>query len=724
MRQALGMVAVVALLLAAMALKGLLVAPPGVAATSFDTTRAMARLQRILGDQRPHPVDSAADDAVRARIAAEMRAVGLDPRVTDSVACNDFAHFRAVSCARARNLVARIGPDGGRALLVAAHYDSTFAGPGAGDDGIGVATLLEVAEGLRGRRLARPVIFLIDEGEEAGLIGARAFLANDPMARDVDMLVNMEARGVTGPAIMFETSRPNAAAIALYRNAPRPVANSLSADLYALIPNSTDVSVFAERPWTILNFAIIGNETRYHSAGDDLAALDPASVRHMGIQVAAVVDAALQGAPTATGTRLYADVLGGLVVLPLLFGLILLGLLTFFFLAAALHRRALGRPLLAVVTSLAGAIVLANVGQLVLGLLRAGDYWRGWPVVTLLAVYASAIAAALVALRRLARDGDARRLRAAYWLVFTLVGAAISIVAPGGAIFFLAPPLIAALGIVGTRWGLASERIGGWLAILCLYLTFGPALALFEELMKDGPQWMFAPLGTLILLPVLIELAPRIAKGRWLYAGSALLYLVGWIAAGVVPAYTSNRQQLFTTYYLWDADAHRGRWMLNSDGARLPPDHDWAREELPYAKTKRWLADAPAAALTAPAATVLASAPEGNGRRIRLRVAANGAESYTLVAPADAALRAAGIAGFVRPFGTGKPDDRYVVACTGRACDGATYDIVTATRAPLELMLVGSRPGLPPSTTPPSRPALARPQYAPDSTIAFARLRL
>jgi hypothetical protein len=546
------------------------------------------------------------------------------------------------------------------------------------------------------------------------------------MARDVDMLVNIEARGVTGPAIMFETSRPNAAAIALYASAPRPVANSLSVDLYALIPNSTDVSVFAERPWTILNFAIIGNETRYHSAGDDLAALDRASLAHMGMQVAAVVDAALQGAPAAAGTRLYADVLGrGLVVLPLLFGLLVLGLLTLFFLAAALHRRALGRPLLAVVTSLAGAIVLANVGQLVLGLLRAGDYWRGWPVVTLLAVYASCIAAALIALRRLARDGDVRRLRAAYWLVFMLVGAAISIVAPGGAIFFLAPPLIAALGIVGTRWGLASERIGTWLAILCLYLTFGPALALFEELMKDGPQWMFAPLGTLILLPVLIELAPRIAKARWLYLGSAALYLIGWIAAGATPAYTSDRQQLFTTYYLWDADARRGRWMINSDGARLPAGHDWAREEPPYSKAKRWLADAPASpALAAPSATVLATAPEGNGRRIRLRVAANGAESYTLVAPADAALRAAGMTGFVRPFGAGRQDDRYVLGCTGRSCDGATYDIVTATRAPLELMLVGSRPGLPQSVTPPSRPPLARPQYAPDSTIAFARLRL
>ena len=108
---------------------------------------------RILGDQRPHPVDSAAGDAARDRLAAEMRAAGLEPRVTDDFACNGFRRARTVACARVRNLVATIGPDNGRPhLLLVSHYDSTFAGPGAGDDGIGVATMLEVAANLRGRR--------------------------------------------------------------------------------------------------------------------------------------------------------------------------------------------------------------------------------------------------------------------------------------------------------------------------------------------------------------------------------------------------------------------------------------------------------------------------------------------------------------------------------------------------------------------------------------------
>ena len=161
------------------------------------------------------------------------------------------------------------------------------------DDGIGVATMLEVAgaaaraDGWRGRSPSCST-----RARRSGLLGARAFLERDPLAARVDTAINLEARGVSGPAIMFETSRPNGAAIALYRAAAaRPVANSLSTDLYRLIPNSTDVAVFDERPWTILNFAVIGNETRYHSAGDELAALDRRSLQHMGEQTLAVAAA-------------------------------------------------------------------------------------------------------------------------------------------------------------------------------------------------------------------------------------------------------------------------------------------------------------------------------------------------------------------------------------------------------------------------------------------------
>ena len=154
-------VLVVALLMLGFGLKGALIAPPSpplsVSPGEFDTTRAIARLQRILGDQRPHSVDTPADDAVRGRLLAELRAIGLQPQVHEAVDCSAFPKTRIVSCSRVRNVIATIpGRGPGRHLLLDAHYDSTPTGPGAADDGLGVATLLEIGSILKPRRRRGP----------------------------------------------------------------------------------------------------------------------------------------------------------------------------------------------------------------------------------------------------------------------------------------------------------------------------------------------------------------------------------------------------------------------------------------------------------------------------------------------------------------------------------------------------------------------------------------
>ncbi len=735
MKHGLWLGAAIIVLLAAMALKGELIRLPAPseapAAGQFDTDRAAARLARILGDEQAHPVDSDANDAVRERLLAQLRALGLAPRVTDDFACNSFAHNRAISCARVRNVVVTIGPSEGPHVLLSAHYDSTFAGPGAADAGIGVAALLEIAHHLRGERPARPITLLFNEGEEMGLIGARAFLERDPLAARVDTLINLEARGVEGPAIMFETSRPNGAAIALYRAAAaRPSANSLTTDLYGLIPNSTDVAVFDARPWTILNFAIIGNETRYHSAGDDLAALDRRSLRHMGDQALALTRTITASAVPveASGPRIYMDLIGlHLIEMPQTVGLILLGLLLLFFAVASWRRRAFGRPLATMVAALAAGLVLAWAGQLALGLFRAGDYWRAWPIATTTAVYACTIAGALVALRFVARNADTKQLRVAFWLLFMIQGAALTAIAPGGIIFFLLPPLVMATGMGLAGRYRSAETIGAIGAIILLFLTFGPALHLFEELMSSGPHFLLAPIGAIILLPALLELRPTIARVRPIFiaCGAGDLVLLAWLAVALIPAYSADRQQRFTIDYLWDADQGEGRWAVNNDGAPVPFDAAWERRALPYADARRWQAPAPAIDIPAPQADLLGETQDGAGRRLRLRLTANGAQIVSLIAPAETTLTMAGVPGFLRPFGEGAADDRWIARCIGRSCDGAELELVTRSAEPLELFIVGSRPGLPDqgAALAAARPADARPQYAPDSTLSFARLR-
>ena len=123
-------------------------------------------------------------------------------------------------------------------LLVAAHYDSVGAGPGASDDGVGVAVVLEVARALRETQPRNTIVFLLTDGEELGLHGARAFMST-PMASRVKVVLNVDNRGTGGPSLMFETSGPTSALAPLMGAAGKPVTSSLFGGIYELLPNDT-----------------------------------------------------------------------------------------------------------------------------------------------------------------------------------------------------------------------------------------------------------------------------------------------------------------------------------------------------------------------------------------------------------------------------------------------------------------------------------------------------
>lgn len=720
-------------LLAAMGAKSVLVPIPpaaGVGAGGFDTARAMARLQRILGEQRPHPVDSAANDEVRDRLVAELRALGLNPRIADTFTCNGAATAQTVSCARVRNVVATIGQAKGRHVLLVSHYDSTPTGPGASDDGIGIASMLEVAALLKDRRLERPVSLLFNEGEETGLIGARAFLDGDPLAPRIDSLVNLESRGTTGPAIMFETSRPNGRAIRHYaRSVSGPAANSLTTDFSRLIPNQTDVAVLKERPWTILNFAIIGNETRYHSPDDIIANLDPRSLRHMGEQALQATADLAGGRPApAAGELLYADVLGvGLVTLPLWFGLALLGALLLGFAWLAWSRRdGTGRGAAALALAMADAALTAFLLHWLIGWLRPGEYWRAYPEWISLAIDATAMASAAVALLWIARPVARERLRLAFWLVFLVLGAVLCLVAPGAAIYFLLPPLLAGVGLLWPR----VERLATGLALLALAVHWLPLLHLSQVLLDFDYGWVFAPVAVLILFPFLIELKPalaRLGRGR-ATAVLAVVAAIAWLPAALAPAYSLERKQRLSLEYVWDEARGKARWMAYHDRGPLPEAIGEMERgvEVPWSSYKRWAVDARGPAVAPPALEGLAARVDRGNRLMSFRLRMRGSDVVRLVGPKGARFLAAKAGGSFRRFGQVDGKEAPVFRCHGRSCEGLEVTLLVAGTAPLDATIIGTRGGLPPegAALVRSRAEKAQPQYVPDTTVAVGKVRL
>ena len=123
-----------------------------------------------------------------------------------------------------KNLLGVIPGESDTAIMIVAHYDSrghigrtgelgnSF---GAADDGYGIATMLEIARIYGDKDLENTIYILMTDGEETGLYGA-AMAADEDFMDNVGFVINIEARGVDGPAYMFETSTDNAAVIDFY----------------------------------------------------------------------------------------------------------------------------------------------------------------------------------------------------------------------------------------------------------------------------------------------------------------------------------------------------------------------------------------------------------------------------------------------------------------------------------------------------------------------------
>jgi peptidase M28-like protein len=246
----------------------------------FSAERALLYLQALA--TAPHPLGSSEHDRVRDYLVSQLTTLGVAPEIQRATGVTP----RYEVAGTVENIVARLkGTSGARdAVALVAHYDSVAAGPGAGDDGAGVAALLETLRALRaGPRLPNDILFLFTDGEEDGLLGASAFVEENPAAQDVRVVVNFEARGNAGESQMFETSAGNGRLVQIFAQAaPHPSGSSLTYEIYKHMPNDTDMTVFKKSGAAGLNFAFIGHWEAYHTPLDNPELLDHGSLQQHG----------------------------------------------------------------------------------------------------------------------------------------------------------------------------------------------------------------------------------------------------------------------------------------------------------------------------------------------------------------------------------------------------------------------------------------------------------
>ena len=300
-------------------------APP----TAFSAERAMADVRELA--QRPHPVGSADHARVRDVLLRRMAALGLQTSTQSGPISRGSARYlrRMGGDPEAANFTATnlVGVLPGRnpalpAVALMAHYDTVPDSAGAADDSAGVAAVLETVRAIRARGPAeRTLVVLLTDAEEIGLDGARVFWGGHPLRDRIGAVINLEARGGGGRAMMFETGRGNAETIALFGRAGvradgGVTSNSLAVFVYERMPNGTDFTIPKDRGVQGLNLAFIGRPEQYHSAASTPEALDRGALQHIGSQALESADALLRAGalPARTGDAVYADVFGRVIL--------------------------------------------------------------------------------------------------------------------------------------------------------------------------------------------------------------------------------------------------------------------------------------------------------------------------------------------------------------------------------------------------------------------------
>ena len=616
--------------------------PANAPATDFSAVRAGDALHRILGADIPHPVGSPANDQVRTHILNELTQSGYQPQIQTAFSCSNDG-----SCATVNNVVARLdGYEPGAAVLLAAHYDSVPAGPGDSDDGTGAAVVLEVARALKARPTPRhSVIFLIDEGEEAGLLGARAFVDGHPWAKEVHAAVNVDARGTSGPSLMFETGSANDWVMWLYtRNITRPATSSIFYTAYQRLPNDTDFTIFKAAGYQGLNFAFIGGVRHYHTPLDNSANVDLASLQHQGQNAlqatVALTNAEFSNLPVREDV--FFDVAGRWAVrwparrtiLWAIGALLLLAIQ----MAWMLYSRRL-TPAAFLWGLIAWLVAMAVTGAAALVLLRAIGLagvtevnWIAHPTPLELAFWSLAAAVVVINAIFFSHRAGVGGLWAGVWTWWTVLAVTIASQAPGLSYVLLVPAAIAAL--MGLTWTLRRSEGSGAFALSAILPLAAAALVGFPPaiLLYDGLGNRALILIAIVVALLLSPLAPlcadlRGAPGLRGVAAPWLPILTAALAtfmAVVIPIYSAKAPERVNIDYWLDADSGISQWVVQPESGRLPEPIRLAdtfrradRGAFPWNGRAAFVADAPHLDLAAPTFTVLESSQSGDRRNYR-----------------------------------------------------------------------------------------------------------
>lgn len=629
------------------------VKPQSAPANEFSAERAYKILDTLLKEEIPHPTGSEQNKIIKARIQTELDDLGIDHLEQGTWSCGVIM-IMLPNCAYVENIIGIIpGRSNDEAIALMAHYDSVPMSSGVGDDGAGVAAILETARALMLEdQLEHPIYLLLTDGEELGLLGAEAFFRQHPLAENVSLVVNIEGSGSTGPSMILRTNGPNELLIrTIAEKTSTPYGFSFINEIFKRMPNDTDFSVSQSMGIPGVDFAFAGERSHYHTPNDNLSNFDLRTIQHHGENILPLVRSLANSDFSDPGEQVvYAKVYN--VWIQWESGLsFYLAVISALLLALAIYKLKPSYKGIAL-SWLNSLLLIITVSVFAFGAFFLIEKVVGtaisWPAHDLpyrLALLFASLSGGFLVCNISNLYLQRTDMLLGVWSLWLFLSVGLVIYLPDAANVLLLPTLMASVLLAIA--GFITEKLRPWVYLLtiivCIPMTIG-LVFFFEQ--TQGYRLIVATFPFIALFFVAIMPLLKGLNLKWYLLASLLLMFSSIAIAKFLPIYSEHRPQLVNINYYENLEQDSSYYQLQSPNpitgelATAMNFSDQPRSLLTYSSDtmENWV-ETTSSGWLPPQLEVISEQQEGVGRSVSIRLdSPREANSFRLLIPESAEL--------------------------------------------------------------------------------------